>query len=78
MQQQIKKPAGRPVFGDGCGDGSFPQENHEDFSHICQQENYSSVHLLADLLDRHLELRAELALLRAENARLRMLARGRS
>jgi hypothetical protein len=75
MQQQIKKPAGRPVFGEGCGDGSFPQENHEAFSQKCQ-ENYSSIHLLADMLDKHLALRNELAVLRAENARLRLIAGG--
>lgn len=77
MKPQKESPgvAGRG-FKDYRGDGSFPQENHEAFSHNCQQKNYSSIHLLADLLDKHLALRAELALLRAENARLRMLARG--
>lgn len=34
------------------------------------------VRLVADLLDKHLELRAEVALLRAENARLMRLIAG--
>ena len=77
MQHQKESPGGAGQgFGDYRGDGSFPQKNHEAFSHICQQKNYSSIHLLADLIDKHLALRNELALLRAENARLRKLARG--
>lgn len=77
MKPQKESPgvAGRG-FGDYRGVIQQPQQNHEAFSHICQQKNYSSIHLLADLLDKHLALRNELALLRAENARLRMLARG--
>ena len=60
MTTKTRKPAGRgQAFKDYRGDGAFPQENHEAFSHNCQQENYSSVHLLADLLDKHLALRNE-------------------
>ncbi len=55
MQQQIKKPAGRPVFGEGCGDGSFPQKNHEAFSHKCQQ-NSEPVDLLKEHYFRHAEI----------------------
>ena len=72
----IKNAAGGPRFMVGCGGDPNPQENHEAFSHICQQEKYSSIHLLAALLDKHLELRAEVALLRAENARLMRLIAG--
>jgi hypothetical protein len=74
MQKQ-ENPAGGPGFKDYRGDGSFPQSNLEAFSHKCQQ-NYDRVHLLADLLDRHLALRKEVALLRAENARLKLIIRG--
>lgn len=76
MQQQKENPAGGPGFGDYRGVIQQPQENHEAFSQKCQTKYYSSVHLLADLLDKHLALRAEVALLRAENARLRMIAGG--
>ena len=77
MTTQKESPgvAGRG-FGDSRGDGSFPQENHEAFSQNCQEENYGPIHLLADLLDRHLALRTENAVLRAENARLMALVRG--
>jgi len=71
-----ENPAGGPGFKVGAEVIQQPQANHEAFSHICQQKNYSSIHLLADLLDRHLALRAELALLRAENARLTRLIAG--
>jgi len=54
MQQQIKNPAGGPGFKDYRGDGSFPQENHEAFSHICQQ-NYEPVDLLKEHYFRHAE-----------------------
>lgn len=78
MSQEIRKPAGLgQAFKDYRGDDPNPQENHEAFSHKCQGNNYNSVHLLADLLDKHLELRAEVALLRAENARLMRLIAGR-
>lgn len=71
----IKNPAGGPGFRGGAEMIQKPQANHEAFSQNCQ-ENYSSIHLLADVLDKHLALRTELALLRAENARLRKIAGG--
>lgn len=73
--QQIKNPEVSPGFKGGVEVIQNPQQNHEAFSFDCQG-NYSSIHLLADLLDKHLALRAELALLRAENARLRQIAGG--
>lgn len=76
MTLQKESPGGAGQgFGDCRGDGSFPQPNLESFSHKCQQ-NYDRVHLLADLLDQHLALRKEVALLRAENARLKLITRG--
>lgn len=74
MQQEIKNPAVRPGFEGRCGVGN-PQQNHEILSQNCQ-ESYGPINLLADLLERYLELRNELALLRAENARLRVIAGG--
>lgn len=76
MTTQIKNPAGGPGFKVACGGDLVPPENHEAFSQKCQVNNYNSVHLLADLLDKHLALRAEVALLRAENARLTRLIAG--
>lgn len=77
MTTKTRNPAGQGQgFRDYRGDGSFPQENHEAFSQNCQEENYGPIHLLADLLDRHLALRTENAVLRAENARLMALVRG--
>lgn len=73
--QQKENAAGGPRFKVGA-EVIQPQQNHEAFSQNCQEKYYSSVHLLADMLDRHLALRNEIAVLRAENARLRMLARG--
>jgi len=43
MQQQIKNPAGGPGFMDGCGDESFPQENHEANCQNCQEKSESVV-----------------------------------
>lgn len=74
MLQQIKNPEVSPGF-EGIRGGECPQQNHEGLSQNCQ-ENYSSIHLLADMLDKHLALRTELAVLRAENARLRKIAGG--
>lgn len=74
---QIKNPAGGPGFEVGRGVIQQPQKNLEAFSHNCQ-EYYGPINLLADLLDKHLALRAEVALLRAENARLMGLVAGRS
>lgn len=71
----IKNPAGGPGFGVVRGGDPNPQANLEAFSHNCQ-ENYGPINLLADLLDKHLVLRAEVALLRAENARLMGLVAG--
>ena len=76
MLQELKKPAGGPDFREGCGGDPSPQRNHENLSQKCQG-NYGPVNLLADLLDRHLLLRNEVVLLRAENARLKLLV-GRS
>ena len=75
MDTKMQNPAGGPGFKGYRGEGSFPQSNLEAFSHKCQQ-NYGRVHLLADLLDRHLALRKEVALLRAENARLKLITKG--
>lgn len=75
MQQQIKNPAGGPGFRDYRGVIQNPQQNHEAFSQKCQ-EKFDMVRLVADLLDKHLALRAEVALLRAENARLMRLIVG--
>ena len=77
MTTQIKNPAGGLGFKVGAEVIQQPQANHEAFSFDCQVNNYRTAHLLADLLDKHLELRAEVALLRAENARLRGLIAGR-
>lgn len=75
--QKIRNPAGQGQgFGDYRGGDPNPQANHEAFSQNCQEENYGPIHLLADLLDRHLALRTENAVLRAENARLRGLVAG--
>lgn len=70
-----KNPAGGPGFGDYRGGDPNPQANLEAFSHNCQ-ENHGPINLLADLLDKHLALRAENAVLRAENARLMRLVAG--
>lgn len=75
MTPETRKPAGQGQAFERIRGGESPQQKHEAFSQNCQ-ENYSSIHLLADMLDRHLALRNELAVLRAENARLRELARG--
>ena len=75
MTTQIKNAAGGPRFMVGCGGDPNPQENLEAFSFDCQG-NYGPINLLADLLDKHLALRAEVALLRAENARLMRLIAG--
>ena len=75
MQQQIKNPAGGRGFKVGAEVIQNPQQNHEAFSLDCQ-EKFDTAHLLADMLDKHLALRAEVALLRAENARLMRLIAG--
>lgn len=72
MQQKIKKPAGGPGFEVVRGGEPNPEESLEAFSQN-YQKNYGPVNLLADLLDRHLLLRSEFALLCAENARLRLI-----
>lgn len=74
-KHQKENPAGGRGFKGGRGVIQQPQANLEAFSQNCQ-ENYGSINLLADLLDRHLALRTENALLRAENARLMGLIAG--
>jgi hypothetical protein len=54
MQQQIKNPAGGPGFGVGCGGDPNPQQNHEGFSHNCQ-DIPEPVELLAELYFVHLQ-----------------------
>lgn len=76
MTTQRENAAGGPRFVMGAEVIQNPQQNHEAFSQKCQTKYYRSVHLLADLLDKHLALRAEVALLRAENARLTRLIAG--
>jgi len=75
MTTQKENAAGGPRFKVGAEVIQQPRANHEAKLFDCQG-NYSSIHLLADMLDKHLALRAELAVLRAENARLMALVRG--
>lgn len=75
MTPKTRKPAGQGRAFMNYRGADDPQQNHEAFTQNCQ-EKYGPVHLLADLLDKHLALRAEVALLRAENARLRALVGG--
>lgn len=62
MTQQIKSPgvAGQG-FMDGCGDGAFPQDDHEAFSQNCQENSDAVVKSDAEM---------------AEATRLQRLARG--
>jgi hypothetical protein len=76
MTPETRKPAGQGRAFMNYRGADDPQKNHEGLSQNCQHENYGPVNLLADLLEKHLALRNEIALLRAENARLRALVRG--
>ena len=75
MSQEIKKPAGGPVFGEVRGTDSNPQANHESFSQNCQ-ENYGSADSLVEMFELKIRSKREIYFLRAIVTRLKSVAGG--